>query len=52
MSLKIFKQLIPISWACDWLSGEIDIEVYNVTRNRLIQTASTTTETYDFETSQ
>ena len=35
-----------------WLYGTITIEVYACTRQRLIQTGSTNTHTYDFETSQ
>lgn len=51
-SLQKYSQLNAISWGVEWLMGEIEIEVFAVTRQRLIQTGSTNYLTYDFETGQ
>lgn len=41
-----------ISYGVSWIKGEIEIEVYSVCRQRLLQGGSTNYNTYDFETSQ
>ena len=47
-----FKYLGQLSLGMEWIKGTITVEVFNITRNRLIQTGSTNYMTYDFETSQ
>lgn len=47
-----FDGLAGISWGMEVHKGEIEIEVYGVTRERLLEGGSTNYKTYDFETSQ
>lgn len=47
-----YDGLCDISWGVMYHRGEIEIEVYGVTRERLLQGSSTNYKTYDFETSQ
>lgn len=51
-SITKYQQLNAMSWGVEWIKGEIQIEVFAVTRQRLIQTGSTNYLTYDFETGQ
>lgn len=47
-----FDGLVNISLGVQYHSAEIEIEVYGVTRERLLEGGSTNYKTYDFETSQ
>lgn len=47
-----YDGLAGISWGMQVHKGEIEIEVYGVTRERLLEGGSTNYKTYDFETSQ
>ena len=51
-SIEKFKNIAVLSIGTEWIKGTITVEVFNVTRNRLIQTGSTNYMTYDFKTSQ
>ena len=51
-SIQNMKILNSMSWGVEWLNGTIDVEVYAVTRQRLIQQGATNYLTFDFETSQ
>ena len=50
-SLSIYNALTPVAMGSTWLKGTITIEIFAVTRQRLIQTGSTNYTTFDFETS-
>lgn len=49
---EVYDGLCDISWGQLFDMGEIEIEVYGVTRERLLEGGSTNYKTYDFETSQ
>lgn len=49
---KVYDGLCDIAWGMQFHKGEIEIEVYAVTRERLLEGGSTNYKTYDFETSQ
>ena len=51
-SIRKYAALASTVIGEEWVKGTITVEVFNVTRNRLIQTGSTNYMTYDFETSQ
>jgi hypothetical protein len=51
-SILKYNHITPSVLGDTWLKGTITIEVFGCTRQRLIQTGSTNTHTYDFETSQ
>lgn len=52
LNLQTFNKLIECSWGMDIHGADICIEVFAVTRERLLQGGSTNYKTYDFETSQ
>lgn len=51
-TIKNYNAIKNITWGQTWIKGKIKIELYTVTRQRLLQQGSTNTLTYDFETSQ
>lgn len=51
-SINIVNKLCNISYGIEWLFGEIYIEVYSITSQRLLQNGATNVLTYDFETRQ
>jgi len=51
-SISKYAALAPVIIGEEWLKGTITLELYAVTRERLIQTGSTNYKTFDFETSQ
>lgn len=51
-NVKTYNRLCDISWGCTFHGARIAIEVYAVTRERLLQGGATNYKTYDFETSQ
>nr|QTE04068.1 MAG: VP [Phylloscopus proregulus Brevihamaparvovirus] len=48
----IWNALEGQAWGMDWNHGSIKIDVISCTRQRLLQTGTTNTLTWDFETSQ
>lgn len=52
MTVTYANKLAEISTGIEFLHGEIDIDVYTICRQRLLQQGSTNVNTYDFETSQ
>lgn len=51
-SFQKFTAINQQALGATWLKGTVTVEVFSVTRERLIQTGSTNYKTYDFETSQ
>lgn len=49
---NVITHLKEICYAMEFIRGTINIELFSITRQRLLQQGSTNVQTYDFETSQ